>query len=102
MTKSYKVSLINKEKKLKRFIINGAKGQQPMTNVVEPDSSSTNVYIVDNNTVNKVTDDVSVIIDETSATVEQNVRSEEKQSTNEEQITIRSVDRPDPIIGSQL
>ena len=100
------------KKKLKRFIINGAKGQQPKTNVVEPYSSISNhvsnVNIDDNNTVNKVTDGISVITDETSAEVERNLEhndidsNNEKQTTNEEQITIRSVDKPDPIIGAQL
>jgi len=97
------------EKKLKRFIINGAKGQQPL---VEPDSSISNIVSnvnpVDNNTVHKVTDDVSVIVDEASTEVENSMangnaeNNREKQPTNEEQITIRSVDRPEPIIGAQL
>ena len=97
------------EKKLKRFIINGAKGQQPL---VEPDSSIpnivSNVNPVDNNTVHNVTNDVSVIVDEASTEAVNSMangnaeNNREKQQTNEEQITIRSVDRPEPIIGAQL
>ena len=96
------------EKKLKRFIINGAKGQQPNSNVVEPDSSFTNhvsnVNVDDNNTntVNNVTDGFSVIIDEASAEAERNLEHNDNDSNNEEQITIRSVDRPDPMIATQL
>ena len=96
------------EKKLKRFIINGAKGQQPNSNVVEPDSSFTNhvsnVNVDDNNTntVNNVTDGFSVIIDEASAEAERNLEHNDNDSNNEEQITIRSVDRPYPIIGAQI
>ena len=109
MPKNFKHRRDSLEKKLKRFIINGAKGQQSL---VEPDSSISNIVSnvnpVDNNTVHKVTDDVSAIIDEASAEVENSMAkgnaesNREKQPTNEEQITIRSVDRPEPIIGAQL
>ena len=81
------------------MICKGAKGQQPKSNHVS------NVNVDDNNTVNtvnKVTDGFSVIIDEASAEAEKNLEHNDIDSNNEEQITIRSVDRPDPMIATQL